>query len=211
MRMDRKWSFLIAVLALANFAGGGGNDPGCDCDWFEPEREIKVIAEGAAILNGFTLDDYVRGASFRKSLEMASGYATRDCNDIPRGQNPVISRGQNVKICFYGWDSNPDPEVQPLPTPMQENTEQTDARDGTLAEQPAPPVERSVREPVIVVAPITIVAVEIEAGKWVDYYVQQYTDRGADLAATLQCNGWSPNTNPRVQPGQRINICGWRQ
>ena len=61
---------------------------------------------------------------------------------------------------------------------------------------PAPPAD-----------PFVITTVKVERNKWPKIYVE--ATEGASMEATWDCNGWRQNTNPKVYPGDLINICGF--
>ncbi|KKU71748.1 MAG: hypothetical protein UX98_C0023G0002 [Parcubacteria group bacterium GW2011_GWA2_47_26] len=48
--------------------------------------------------------------------------------------------------------------------------------------------------------------VQVRKGWWVALYVSKTS--GASLELTLLCNGWQVGSNPVVQPGQTMKICG---
>jgi len=49
--------------------------------------------------------------------------------------------------------------------------------------------------------------VKVLPGGSVAKYVKRFRSRGADLPATMACNGWKPGSTPVLQPGQIILIC----
>lgn len=94
-----------------------------------------------------------------------------------------------------GWV---EPETAPQITAPQPEPPQ-DAVSG--------PVERVVDPNLPTPAPRVIKEQTIARGRWPEWYVRRTP--GATLNATWDCNGWRRGTNPVIQPGTVVKICGW--
>ena len=115
--------------------------------------------------------------------------ATVACNEWFNGNRVDM----DVRNGDMYWICGPHQQVQVAPVPT------------------APPEPAATPEPVVAEGGdsprVLRDDVVIERGTWPRMYVEATS--GADMIATYRCNGWREGTNPRVFPGDRIDVCGW--